>query len=92
MPEEGWGQGGAPGWTNDLDAGLPFRRRLARAGNGVGLRGWRAPCAVRVLGRLAAAFIPSGVPAAGCRGGMGRVRVRAAGPVRQAAGPPGGGQ
>jgi hypothetical protein len=32
-------------------------------------------------------FIPSGVPAAGCRGGMGRVRVRAAGSIRQAVGP-----
>ena len=57
----------------------------------MGLWGVRAPCAVRVLGRLAAAFIPSGVPAAGCCGGMGRVRVRAAGSIRQPAGPPGAG-
>jgi hypothetical protein len=42
-----------------------------RAGNGIGLGGWRAPCAVRVLGRLAAVFIPSGVPTAGFCGGMG---------------------
>ncbi len=37
--KEGRGQGGAPGWTNDLDAGSPFRLRLAGAGNGIGL--WR---------------------------------------------------
>ena len=35
--------------------------------------------------RLAAAFIPSGVPAAGGPEGMGRVRVRAAGSIRGAA-------
>ncbi len=84
------GSRSAPCWTNDLDAG----RHSAHAGRGRGrywLVGWRAPCAVRVPGRLAAAFVPSGVPAAGCRGGMGRVRVRAAGSIRQAASPPGAG-
>jgi len=49
---------------------------------------WRAPCAGRVRGRRAAAFIPSGVPATGGRGGMGRVRVRAAGSIRPAGRPP----
>jgi hypothetical protein len=64
------------------------RLTLGQAGNGDGVCGWRARCAVSCPGRAAAAFIPSGVPAAGGRGGMGRVRVRAAGSIRQAAGPP----
>ena len=90
--KEGRGQGGAPGWTNDLDAGSPFRLRLAGAGNGIGLWRYARPvCRWCPEGRLSAAFIPSRVPAAGCRGGMGRVRVRAAGSIRQAAGLPGGG-
>src|SRR5260370_9563401 len=86
--------GGGPGsrWSARLDerhGGRSFSRlTLDQAGNGYGVCGWRAPWAGRVLGRLAAAFIPSGVPAAGGRGGMGRVRVRAAGSIRQAAGPP----
>ena len=89
--EEGRGPGGAPGWTNDLEAGPSPGSRWTRPGTAMGLCEWRAPWAGRVLGRLAAAFIPSGVPAAGGRGGMGRVRVRAAGSIRQAAGPPGAG-
>jgi hypothetical protein len=84
---------GGPGsrWSARLDE----RRRPsppAHAGEGPGTvfgLGWRGPCAVRVLGRLAAAFIPSGVPAAGGRGGMGRVRVRAAGSIRGSAAPRG---
>ena len=87
----GRGQGGAPCWTNDLDAGRPFGTRW-RGLETVSACGGSAPRAQFVSwGRLAAAFIPSGVPAAGCRGGMGRVRVRAAGSIRQAASPPGAG-
>lgn len=68
-----------------------LRRTLAGAGAGIGLRGGAPRAQFVSPGRLAAAFIPSGVPAAGCRGGMGRVRVRAAGSIRQAASPPGAG-
>jgi hypothetical protein len=58
------------------------------AGNGYEVVGGARPVRRFVsLGRLAAAFIPSGVPAASCCGGMGRVRVRAAGSIRQSAGP-----
>ena len=78
----------APGWTNDLEAGPPPGSHWTRPGTAIGYVGRRAPCAGRVLGRLAAAFIPSG----GARGwwprGHGAVRVRAAGSIRQAAGPP----
>ena len=90
--------GGRPGVKVERPAGrttltlaLSSGARWRRPGTVRGLGGWRAPRAVRVLGRLAAAFIPSGVPAAGCRGGMGRVRVRAAGSIRATAAPPGGG-
>src|SRR6266536_1557457 len=79
---EGRGQGGAPGWTNDLEAGPPPGARWIRPGTSYG--GMWVACPVRSGCRWAgaAAFIPSGVPAAGGRGGMGRVRVRAAGSIR----------
>jgi hypothetical protein len=89
--------GGGPGsrWSALLDerpGGRSFSRlTLDKPGNGYwGYKGWRPRAQCRVLAG-AAAFIPSGVPAAGCRGGMGRVRVRAAGSIRQAAGPSGAG-
>ena len=95
--EEGRGPGGAPGWTNDLEAGPSPGSHWTRPGTAMGYVGWRAPCAVRVLGRLAAAFIPSGVPAAGwprghgagSRAGSGinqtaRPRRRGRGPVKPA--------
>jgi hypothetical protein len=74
---------------------LTLARLPAQAGGGRERYGVVGVCAPRVQlvsgGRLSAAFIPSGVPAAGCRGGMGRVRVRAAGSIRQAAARPGAG-
>ncbi len=86
--EEDRGPGGAPGWPNDLEAGPAPGARWIRPGTVMGYVGGAAPYAGRVLGRLAAAFIPSGVPAAGGRGGMGRVRVRAAGSIRPGGRPP----
>jgi len=50
--------------------------------------GCACPVGSRVRGRRAAAFIPSGVPVAGGRGGMGRLRVRAAGSIRPGGRPP----
>jgi hypothetical protein len=88
MPEERAGVKveGPAGRTTLTLALLPAH--AGGAGNGYGVVGGCAPRAQFVSwGRLAAAFIPSGVPAAGCCGGMGRVRVRPAGSIRQSAGP-----
>ena len=86
--EEGRGQGGAPGWTNDLEAGPSPGSHWVRPGTAMGYVGGVPRAQLVSVGRLAAAFIPSGVPAAGCRGGMGRVRVRAAGSIRPGGRPP----
>ena len=58
--EEDRGPGGAPGWPNDLEAGPAPGARWIRPGTVMGYVGGAAPYAGRVLGRLAAAFIPSG--------------------------------
>jgi hypothetical protein len=87
--KEGRGQGGAPGWTNDLDAGLSFRLTLAEAGNGIGLGGWRAPCAVRVLGKARGCVHPFG----GARGWLPRghgAGSRAGSGINQTGGRPAG--
>ncbi len=87
-PEEARGQGGAPGGRTTLRPG-PFRRMLARAGNSV----WglcSAPGAA-LVGQVPGCGHPFGV-ARGCwPRGHGAVRVRAAGSIRGAAAPPGGG-
>src|SRR5437016_2094073 len=86
--EEDRGPGGAPGWTNDLEAGPAPGSHWIRPGTVMGYVGGAPRTQVVSLGRLAAAFIPSGVPAAGGCGGMGRVRVRAAGSIRPGGRPP----
>src|SRR5215831_16645644 len=86
--------GGGPGsrWSARLDerpGGRSFSRlTLGEAGNSYVVVGVRPRAQVVSFGRRAAAFIPSGVPAAGGRGGMGRVRVRAAGSIRPGGRPP----
>src|SRR5882724_293132 len=79
-PEGGQGQGGAPGWTNDLEAGpLP-----ADAGEGREL-GIGVVCSAPVqplIWQAPGCGHPFGLPAVAGRGGMGRVRVRAAGSIR----------
>ena len=85
--------GGGPGSRQCARDGRPggrssSRLTLEKAGNGYAGCGGACPVCSRVRGRRAAAFIPSGVPAAGGCGGMGRVRVRAAGSIRPGGRPP----
>ena len=88
MPGGGPGPGGAPGWTNDLEAGPPPGSHWISAGNGYGLVG-ASPVRRSCRGRRAAAFIPSGCPwlvAAGAWGGS-----RAGSGINQTKRPPAGG-
>jgi hypothetical protein len=97
LPVSGWvpgtqegarGQGGAPGGRTTLRPG-PFRRMLARAGNSVWGCG-SAPGAA-LAGQAPGCGHPFGVARGDWPRGHGAVRVRAAGSVRGAAAPPGGG-
>ena len=69
--EEGRGPGGAPGRTNDLDAGPPPVLTLDLARERVMRNVWACPVGSRVRGRRAAAFIPSGCPRLAAAGAWG---------------------
>jgi hypothetical protein len=72
-PGGGPGSRSAPGWTNDLEAGPAPGSHWIRPGTAMGYVGGAPRAQVVSLGRLAAAFIPSGCPqlvAAGAWGGF----------------------
>ena len=87
--KKGRGQGGGPGWTNDLDPGLSSGSRWRGAGTVVGLWGVRAPCAVRVLGQARGCVHPFGCARGWLLRGHG-AGSRAGSGINQTVGPPAG--
>ena len=86
--EEGRGPGGAPGWTNDLEAGPPPGSDWTRPGTAIGVCGSARPVCSSCPGQARGCVHPFGGARDWWPRGHGAVRVRAAGSIRQAAGPP----
>jgi len=83
---DGWsGPGSAPG-TGGLEAGPAPGSHWVKPGNG--LWGCGVPCVQSCRWQARGCVHPFGVPVTACRGGMGRVRVRAAGSIRPVGPPP----
>jgi len=83
---DGWsGPGSAPG-TGGLEAGPAPGSHWVKPGNG--LWGCGVPRVQSCRWQARGCVHPFGVPVAGCRAGMGRVRVRAAGSIRPVGRPP----
>jgi hypothetical protein len=87
--EEGRGPGGAPGWTNDLEAGPPPGSHWVKAGNGYAGCGGACPVCSRVRGRRGCVHPFGGARGWGPRGhGAGS---RAGSGINQTSRPPAGG-